>query len=54
MKAMLMVIQNDADHAEAKALIAKLMGSDDPANVLIPRTAPAQRAQDTGCLIGEK
>jgi HTH-type transcriptional regulator/antitoxin HigA len=30
MKAMLIVIQNDADHAEAKALLDRLMGSDDP------------------------
>lgn len=29
MKATLIVIQNDADHAEAKALIEKLMGSGD-------------------------
>ena len=28
MKATLIVIQNDADHAEAKALIARLMQSD--------------------------
>lgn len=32
MKATLFVIQNDADHAQAKALIEKLMGSDDPAD----------------------
>jgi HTH-type transcriptional regulator / antitoxin HigA len=31
MKATLFVIQNDADHAQAKALIEKLMGSKDPA-----------------------
>jgi len=30
MKAMLIVIQNDTDHAAAKALIDRLMGSDDP------------------------
>jgi HTH-type transcriptional regulator/antitoxin HigA len=30
MKATLIVIQNDADHADAKALLDKLMGSDDP------------------------
>ena len=32
MKAILFVIQNDADHAQAKGLIDKLMGSDDPAD----------------------
>jgi HTH-type transcriptional regulator/antitoxin HigA len=32
MKATLFVIQNDADHALAKGLIEKLMGSDDPAD----------------------
>jgi HTH-type transcriptional regulator / antitoxin HigA len=32
MKATLIVIQNDADHAQAKALIEKLMGSKDPAD----------------------
>jgi hypothetical protein len=31
MKVALIVIENDADHAQAKALIAKLMGSKDPA-----------------------
>ena len=31
MKATLIVIQNDADHAEAKALVGKLMDSDEPA-----------------------
>lgn len=30
MKASLIVVQNDADHAEAKALIAGLMGSSSP------------------------
>jgi HTH-type transcriptional regulator/antitoxin HigA len=30
MKATLIVIQNDADHEEAKALLDRLMGSDDP------------------------
>lgn len=30
MKTTLIVIQSDADHAEAKALIEKLIGSDDP------------------------
>jgi HTH-type transcriptional regulator/antitoxin HigA len=30
MKATLIVIQNDADHADAKALLDKLMGSDGP------------------------
>ena len=30
MKATLIVIQNDADHAEAKTLVGKLMGSNDP------------------------
>jgi HTH-type transcriptional regulator/antitoxin HigA len=30
MKASLIVIQNDADHQEAKALIARLMGSSNP------------------------
>lgn len=30
MKAMLIVIQNDADHAQAKALVEKLMASADP------------------------
>jgi HTH-type transcriptional regulator/antitoxin HigA len=28
----LVVIQNDAEHAEAKALVEKLMGSKDPAD----------------------
>ena len=32
MKTTLIVIQNDADHAEAKALIERLIGSDDPAD----------------------
>ena len=32
MKATLFVIENDADHAQAKALIEKLMGSGDPAD----------------------
>lgn len=32
MKATLIIIQNDADHAQAKALIEKLMGSSDPAD----------------------
>src|SRR5882757_1628305 len=32
MKATLIVIENDADHAQAKALIEKLMGSKDPAD----------------------
>ena len=31
MKSSLIVIQNDMDHKEAKALLDKLMGSDDPA-----------------------
>jgi HTH-type transcriptional regulator / antitoxin HigA len=30
MKATLIVIQSDADHAQAKALVGKLMGSNDP------------------------
>jgi hypothetical protein len=30
MKATLFVIENDADHAQAKALVEKLMGSRDP------------------------
>jgi HTH-type transcriptional regulator/antitoxin HigA len=30
MKATLIIIQNDMDHKEAKALLAKLMGSGDP------------------------
>jgi HTH-type transcriptional regulator/antitoxin HigA len=30
MKATLIVIENDADHAQAKALTLKLMGSRDP------------------------
>ena len=29
MKATLFIIENDKDHAQAKALIEKLMGSDD-------------------------
>lgn len=33
MKATLIVIENDADHAEAKALVDKLMASKDPADV---------------------
>lgn len=32
MKTTLIVIQNDADHAQAKALIEKLMDSNDPAD----------------------
>jgi HTH-type transcriptional regulator/antitoxin HigA len=32
MKATLFVIENDADHAKAKALVEKLMGSSDPAD----------------------
>jgi HTH-type transcriptional regulator/antitoxin HigA len=32
MKGTLFVIENDADHAQAKALIEKLMGSNDPAD----------------------
>jgi HTH-type transcriptional regulator/antitoxin HigA len=32
MKATLFIIENDRDHAEAKALIEKLMGSSDPAD----------------------
>jgi HTH-type transcriptional regulator/antitoxin HigA len=32
MKATLFVIQNDADHAQAKALVEKLMGSNNPAD----------------------
>ena len=32
MKATMIVIQNDADHAEAKALIERLMGTSDPAS----------------------
>jgi len=32
-KATLIVIQNDADHAEAKVLVAELMGSNDAADV---------------------
>ena len=33
MKATLLVIENDRDHAQAKALIEKLMGSDDVAEL---------------------
>jgi hypothetical protein len=33
MKAMLFVVENDADLTQAKALIEKLMGSNDPANL---------------------
>lgn len=32
MKATLFVIRNDADHAQAKALVEKLMGSNNPAD----------------------
>src|ERR1700737_2522265 len=32
MKATLFVIENDADHAQAKALIERLMGSNDPSD----------------------
>jgi HTH-type transcriptional regulator / antitoxin HigA len=32
MKTMLIVIQNEADHADAKRLVEKLMGSNDPQN----------------------
>ena len=34
MKATLIVIENDADHAEAKALVEKLMRSSDPADLV--------------------
>jgi HTH-type transcriptional regulator/antitoxin HigA len=33
MKATLIVIENDADHAAAKTLVEKLMGSNDPADL---------------------
>jgi HTH-type transcriptional regulator / antitoxin HigA len=33
MKATLFVVENDADHTQAKALIEKLMGSSDPADL---------------------
>jgi hypothetical protein len=33
MKATLIVIENDADHAEAKALVEKLMRSSEPADL---------------------
>jgi HTH-type transcriptional regulator / antitoxin HigA len=33
MKATLIIIENDADHAEAKALVEALMGSNDPADL---------------------
>src|SRR5882757_11511308 len=33
MKATLIVIENDADHVEAKALVEKLMGSSEPADL---------------------
>ena len=33
MKATLFVIENEADHAQAKALVEKLLGSDDPADL---------------------
>lgn len=32
MKATLIVIENDADHSKAKALVGKLMGSDNPSD----------------------
>jgi HTH-type transcriptional regulator / antitoxin HigA len=32
MKATLIIIQDDTDHADAKALVVKLMGSNDPAD----------------------
>lgn len=32
MKTTLIVIENDADHAQAKAWVDRLMASDDPAN----------------------
>ena len=41
MKATLIVIENDADHAEAKALVAESMGSNDPA-VVARMTAQAR------------
>jgi HTH-type transcriptional regulator/antitoxin HigA len=41
MKATLIVIENDADHAEAKALVEKLMRSSDPAD-LVRMTAQAR------------
>jgi HTH-type transcriptional regulator/antitoxin HigA len=33
MKATLIVIENDADHAEAKSLVEKLIGSSDPSDL---------------------
>jgi len=42
MKATLIVIENDADHAEAKTLVEKLMGSSEPAD-LARMTAQAHR-----------
>jgi len=41
MKATLIVIENDADHGEAKALVEKLMRSSDPAD-LVRMTAQAR------------
>jgi HTH-type transcriptional regulator/antitoxin HigA len=41
MKATLIVIENDADHAEAKALVEKLMRSSDPAD-MVRMTAQAR------------
>ena len=41
MKATLIVIESDADHAEAKALVEKLMRSSDPAD-LVRMTAQAR------------
>jgi HTH-type transcriptional regulator/antitoxin HigA len=32
MKVTLFIIENNADHAQAKALLEKLMGSNDPAD----------------------
>lgn len=39
MKTTLIVIQNDADHAQAKALIEELMDSKDPADRQVARAA---------------
>jgi len=47
-KTTLIVIQKDADHAEAKALIERLIGSDDPAD-RARMTAQARLIEEDEC-----
>jgi hypothetical protein len=43
MKATLIIVQNDADHAEAKKLVEKLMGANDSASRALDRSGEADR-----------